>query len=66
MRQLRLAKVLEDDNENLAYKPRNVVAEKSKYASVQAQEVEDERDDAYDLGLTDSSGWAKRVNRDYV
>jgi hypothetical protein len=40
MRQLRLARVLGDDNEDISYKSEYTVAGKSKYASVPSQDME--------------------------
>jgi hypothetical protein len=66
MRELRLAKVLEGDREETAYKPQYAMTGKSKYASVQAHEVDNDLDEGVDLGLVDGSSWVRAGNKEFV
>jgi hypothetical protein len=67
MRSLRLAKVLEHDYKGSERMKQDAVPLKSKYASVEAQELtEGPDDDEHDMGMVDDSRWSRRVNKEFV
>jgi hypothetical protein len=68
MRELRLAKVFEDDDDSLHQTAVYTGPSKSKYASVNAHELGEEHSDdkEYDIGMVDDSRWSRPTNRDFV
>jgi hypothetical protein len=68
MRSLRLARVLENENDGTERTMQHALPVKSKYTSVKEQELGEERydDDEHDIGMEDDARWSKRTNKEFV